>query len=143
MKKISCVLLTVFFIHNTCYSLNQDETEYHCPSVNDIQYKYGQFNAETSYNGITMLWFSLNTFEEASKPVIKFQFTNGVNDCIGGTCKIYCVYEVGTTQKNMLKMLVSRQDYRFVQPINGPWQNKECYSNEPESCIFSVTKHHW
>ena len=137
-----CAILIMIFQVPAIYAMNYKEIEYHCPSFNDIKYERGQFSAVTNYNGIQMTWYSLNTFPEAHVPIVEFRFTNGINDCIGGTCEIYCVYTV-QSGNDMLKLFVSRQEYRFVAGINGPWKNEMCDSTKPEDCTFSVVKDSW
>jgi len=141
-KLIGAILmLTVFFISST-YAINYNEIEYHCPSFNDINYKRGQFTAATNYNSVQMNWYSLTSYPEAYLSPEEFKFTNSYNDCVGGTCEIYCVYKIRSGQ-DMLKLFVSRQEYRFVRGIKGPWNNGMCESSRPEDCTFAVVKDSW
>lgn len=119
------------------------ETFYHCPSIQDIQYVHGTFVATTNYNAIQMNWFTVQNFPEGLVPIKKFNFTDNWNDCVGGTCAIYCVYEIESKRDTVLKFSVSRQEYRFSQPVSGPWKNGVCESNKPEDCIFTVVPDQW
>jgi hypothetical protein len=70
-----------------------EEILYNCPNFNDIHYYQGQFTASTNYNGFQTRWFSVETYPEKELNVGEFVRANMGNDCIGGLCKIECVYK--------------------------------------------------
>jgi hypothetical protein len=136
------VLISLLMISQSVFSSNIPETTYHCPSINDIKYEQGSFYAVTNYNKVNMRWYTLQTYPEATVSIEKFKFTNSWNDRLGGTSEIYCVYEVNSGN-DLLKLSVSRQEYRFLQAQSGPWKDGTCKSDNPEDCTFTVVRGSW
>lgn len=144
IRFFTLIFITALLFSNTAaFAFDSEETVYHCPSINEIKYKNGTFIAETSYNGIHLNWFTVQNFPTAEATVTKFHFTNNWNGCIGGKCAIYCVYDIQTKEHDFLKFSVSRNEYEFTRPVNGPWNNGICESDKPEDCTFMIVKNDW
>jgi hypothetical protein len=136
-RTIALSLLLALMINKPSLSSpNQPGIIYHCPSIQDIKYENGSFKSTTTYNGVTIDWFSSQRFPEANPSIKKFNFTNYFNDCSDGTCQIYCVYALNN--HDVLRFFVTNQSYRFLQSYSGPWSNRSCTSNNPDICTFSV-----
>lgn len=84
MKKIlsSILIASVLMINTSAFASAEDETEYHCPSIQDIKYDRGTFTAVTTYNGVEMRWFTVQLYPDAKATVKKFNFSNTWNGCV-------------------------------------------------------------
>ena len=133
-------IMSLFFIINfssLSFANSSDELLYHCPNYNDIKYSdwmRGYFDAKTNYNGLSVVWHSLNRFEDANATITGFNLVLR-EDCSGGRCKVACVY---SSSKGSMVRLNAHYTVHSYKTADGNWDNRGtlCEGSSPEICKF-------
>ena len=141
MNQLSKTSITlVMLVFSSALMANQQDLLYQCPSIDSIHKNptiNGEFSATYTKNGITTEWSEVESFYKSDLNSLKFVHALGLNDCVGDTCSIDCVYKI--KQNNEYKymfMSINYQAYRFYSPASKNWKRGECDANKPSDCPF-------
>lgn len=131
------LIVTLFIGALFSFQTAHGDTLYHCPELSDIKYEKGFFSSETNYNGLSIRWFSFQSFPEKYVTVKKMIVAVREN-CTGGECHVRCTYETSTHANQFLHLYVNYGHHKSLEIGLGPWDYAGNYCQSPSSgeCQF-------
>ncbi len=139
MYKIFLVSLILLF--SSVVHADNKEYLYHCPTTQELSYTGGYFSSDTTYNGLSIHWYSVISFPFKTPKKVEFIRVNR-NICLGGVCEINCAYRINDDRPTFL--FIRYNSYESENVGSGPWEgedNSGCVSDNPTNCQFYLKEH--